>query len=214
MASKGKLLWLCSLAVWSSSTVQDETLAPHCSSQAHNLSAALTVAAECGEHLPWSAEQTAALLLSIRNLNNNLHKHQLNDCQGAEPTRCPEAEVPANGGLACVTVSNKRYCKPLCNYGYDFGFLRVSRLYDECSEQTGFKWDSQYVGGNKLAVCNEASIQVSGAKTAYFPKDQDCLTTKSSHQLWNSTIDILTTELKNKGVHGEPQHACLVCGRP
>lgn len=38
--------------------------------------------------------------------------------------------------------------------GFDFAFLRRSRLYDECSERTKFKWDSQYVGGNTLAVCN------------------------------------------------------------
>ena len=38
--------------------------------------------------------------------------------------------------------------------GADFVFIRRSGLFDECSEQTGFKWNSQYVGGNKLAVCN------------------------------------------------------------
>lgn len=60
----------------------------------------------------------------------------------------------------------------------------------------------------------EALFQVSGAKTAYFPKDQDCITTKSSSQLQNRIIEDLTTELKNKGIKGEPRHACLVCGRP
>lgn len=38
--------------------------------------------------------------------------------------------------------------------GYDFAFLRRSRIFDECSSQTGYKWNTQYVGGNKLAVCN------------------------------------------------------------
>ncbi|XP_042290252.1 uncharacterized protein si:ch1073-126c3.2 [Thunnus maccoyii] len=148
----------------------------------------------------------------MRNLTDTVHKHQLRECQGAEPKKCPEAEVPENGGLACVTVANKRYCKPLCNHGYDFGFLRRSRFYDECSEQTGYKWSTQYVGGNKLAVCNEASIQVSGAKTAYFPKDQDCLTTKKNSQLQDSIMEDLTTELKSQGIQGEQQFACLVCG--
>ncbi|KAM6997104.1 uncharacterized protein LKV04_005828 [Tautogolabrus adspersus] len=150
----------------------------------------------------------------MRHLTESLHKQQLTECQGAEPTKCPDAEVPNNGGLACVTVANKRYCKPLCNSGYDFGFMRRSHIYDECSEQTGYKWNTQYVGGNKLAVCNAASIQVSGAATAYFPKDQDCLTTKSSSQLETSIIQLLTSELESQGIQGEPQNGCLVCGRP
>ncbi|XP_035519788.1 uncharacterized protein si:ch1073-126c3.2 isoform X2 [Morone saxatilis] len=187
--------------------VRNETLPHNGSSQTD-----LQVAAECGENLQLSAEQTAVLLLSLRNLTDYLHKHQLKECQGAEPKECPEPEVPQNGGLACVTVAKKRYCKPLCNNGYDFGFIRRSRLYDECSNHTGNKWKSQYIGGNKLAVCNEASIQVSGAKTAYFPEDRDCLTTKSSSQLWGTIIEVFTTELKNQGVQGEPQYACLVCG--
>lgn len=113
--------------------------------------------------------------------------HWFTECQGSEPTQCKEAEVPKNGGLACATVDNKRYCKPMCNYvsgtcmyqhlsyiflffmihivesgisntslfsqGYDFGFLRKRRVFDECSGQTGYQWQSQYVGGNKLAEC-------------------------------------------------------------
>ncbi|XP_073337693.1 uncharacterized protein [Pagrus major] len=212
MALKGTLIWLCSLAVCSSFTAQDETMHQNCSSQAGDLSAALEEAIECGENLPWSTQQTAALLLLMRNLTDGLHKHQLRECQDAEPKDCPQAEVPENGGLVCVTVANKRYCKPLCNDGYDFGFLRRSRLYDACSEQRGYRWDTQYVGGNKLAVCNEAPFQVSGAKTAYFPKDQDCLTTKSSSQLQDGIIQGFAAELKNEGVQGAAQYACLVCG--
>ncbi|XP_044069703.1 uncharacterized protein si:ch1073-126c3.2 isoform X2 [Siniperca chuatsi] len=209
MSLKGTLAWLCSLAVLSFSAAQDETLLQNCNLQ--TLLADLKVAVECGENLSWSAQQAAALLLSMRNLTDTL-QHQLKKCQAAEPKKCPEAEVPDNGGLACVTVADKRYCKPLCNYGYDFGFIRRSRLYDECSKQTGHKWDTQYIGGNTLAVCNKASIQVSGAQTAYFPKDQDCLTTMSSSQLQNRTIEDFHTELKNQGIQGEPQDACLVCG--
>ncbi|XP_076599934.1 uncharacterized protein LOC143328603 isoform X2 [Chaetodon auriga] len=217
MVLKGTLIWLCSLAAWVSSAAQDETLLQNCSSQNQlweHLSADLKVAVECAESLPWSSQQTAALLLSMTNLTDALHTHQLRECQGAEPEKCPQAEVPDNGGLACVTVANKRYCKPLCNYGFDFGFMRRSRLYEECSEQTGFRWNTQYVGGNRLAVCNEASIQVSGAKTAYFPQNQDCLRTKSSSQQQNSIIEDFKAELKNQGLQGEPQHACLLCGRP
>lgn len=42
----------------------------------------------------------------------------------------------------------------ILSQGYDFGFMRRSRLFEECSDHTSFKWQSQYVGGNKLAVCN------------------------------------------------------------
>ncbi|XP_070834448.1 uncharacterized protein [Chaetodon trifascialis] len=211
MALKGALIWLCSLAVWVSSAAQDETSLQNCSSQ-KELWERLSVAVECAESLPWSSQQTAALLLSMTNLTDALHAQQLRECRGVEPEKCPQAEVPDNGGLACVTVDNKRYCKPLCNHGFDFGFMRRSRLYDECSEQTGFRWNTQFVGGNRLAVCNEASIQVSGAKTAYFPQDQDCLKTKSSSHQQNSIIEDFKAELKSQGLQGELQHACLLCG--
>ncbi|XP_018516337.1 uncharacterized protein si:ch1073-126c3.2 isoform X2 [Lates calcarifer] len=224
MALKGTLIWICSLAdtvclcllaVLSLSATQHET-SPHNKQPQlfERLNADLKVAVESGENLPatLTAQQSAALLLLVRNLADSLHKHQLKDCQGSEPKNCTEAEVPKNGGLACVTVANKRYCKPMCNYGYDFNFLRRSRLFEECSEQTGHKWVTQYVGGNKLAMCNEASSQISGAKSAYFPKDQDCLTTKSNSDLQNSTLEILTRELQSQGIQGDPQYHCLVCG--
>ncbi|XP_068588174.1 uncharacterized protein si:ch1073-126c3.2 [Cebidichthys violaceus] len=214
MAVRGTLMLLCSLAVLSSTADQDETLLQNCTSQTQllkRLSAVLKGEAECGGSQPseWSPQQTAALLLSMRNVTEALHRHQLKECHGAEPKRCPEAEVPRGGGLACVTVANKRYCKPLCGHGYDFAFIRRSRLYDECSEQTGYRWQTQYVGGNKLAVCNEASIQVSGAKTAYFPEGRDCLASKLQS---DAVVDVFTSELRDGGVQGEPHSACLVCG--
>lgn len=59
----------------------------------------------------------------------------------------------------------------------------------------------------------EAIIQVSGAKTGYFPMDQDCLTTMSSTQLQEGIFADLKTELKDQGVEGQVQHPCLMCGR-
>lgn len=123
--------------------------------------------------------------------------------------------------------------------GFDFAFLRRSRLYDECSEKTGHKWDSQYIGGNTLAVCNgeasppgctqaprthtdvgfwfsflfpEALFPISGVTTAYFPKNQDCVTTKSNSDQQRHVLDTFIRELRNQDVDAEPQHACLVCG--
>lgn len=58
----------------------------------------------------------------------------------------------------------------------------------------------------------EEPVQISGAQSAYFPKHQDCLTTKSSIQLQNNTLQNFIKELKDKGVQGEAQYACLVCG--
>ncbi|KAF1375419.1 hypothetical protein PFLUV_G00219960 [Perca fluviatilis] len=209
MALQGTFVWLCSLAVLSFSVAQDDT----CCSRpklVEDLSAFLELEGECNG--AWSAEQTATILKSLRNLTDVLQKQQLKGCQHAEPKNCTEAKVPENGGLACVTVANKRYCKPMCNHGYDFDFIRRSRVFDECSEQTGYKWQTQYIGGNRLAVCNEARIQVSGAKTAYFPEDQSCITTKSNCTLHRSFVENLKTELKNLGIEGEPQNPCLVCG--
>lgn len=37
--------------------------------------------------------------------------------------------------------------------GYDLAFMRRTRIFDERSAPTGFDWNSQYVGGNKLAMC-------------------------------------------------------------
>ncbi|XP_074503416.1 uncharacterized protein LOC141774562 [Sebastes fasciatus] len=213
MALQGTLIWLCSLAALSSSAAQDETLTQNCSSQAQILEH-LKEAVECGDKLPsaWSSQETATLLLTMKNLTDTLHRQQLKECKGADPKSCPEAEVPENGGLACVSVFNKRYCKPLCNNGYDFAFMRRSGFYNECSRETGYRWHSQYVGGNRLAVCNKESFPVAGINTAYFPKDQNCLTTKSSAQLQSSVINVFTAELKLAGVQGDPEYACLVCG--
>lgn len=126
--------------------------------------------------------------------------------------------------------------------GFDFAFLRRSQLYNECSEQTKYKWDSQYVGGNTLAVCNgktsssatpmltdstrngtdwrqlvwflfpEATLQIGGAKTAYFSKNQTCLATKSSSQLHNDILSTFINELRSNNIKGEVQQTCLVCG--
>ncbi|XP_028279477.1 uncharacterized protein LOC114447427 [Parambassis ranga] len=221
MALRVTLAWLCLLTVLSSSAAQHDTSPRDCYSQSMSmdkLSSDIKMAVEC-DIVPnnWSGEQIAAMLNYMRNLTDIMHKHQRYECSEPEPRQCPEAEVPDNGGLVCVTVADKRYCKPLCNYGYDFGFIRRSRLFEECSDQTSFKWQSQYAGGNKLAVCNEASIQVSGAKTAYFPEYQDCLTTKSNSQLRSKVIEVFNTELRNKGIvgeDGEVAYTCFLCGRP
>lgn len=58
----------------------------------------------------------------------------------------------------------------------------------------------------------EASVPVAGTNTAYFPREQDCLTTLSSSQLRGAVLQVFANELKAHGVDGEPQ-LCLLCGR-
>ncbi len=41
--------------------------------------------------------------------------------------------------------------------GYDFTFLRRSRLFEECSSATQDKWTTQFIGGNRLAICESKS---------------------------------------------------------
>ncbi|XP_028983566.1 uncharacterized protein si:ch1073-126c3.2 isoform X3 [Betta splendens] len=212
MGFKGAVIWICSLAALSLPTAKttDETSLPTCNSTQlyNNLSADLKqVAVECGGNLlsVWTEQQRTQLLLSLNNLTESLHKLQLKDTN-----KCPKAKVPENGGLVCVTVASKRYCKPLCNHGYDFGFIRRSRLFEECSEQTRYQWSSQYVGGNALAVCNKA-IQVAGAKSAYFPEGQNCQTTKSNEELEKSISDTFSTELRNQGIEVQLEVPSLQC---
>ncbi|CAG00351.1 unnamed protein product [Tetraodon nigroviridis] len=212
MAFDSTLSWVFALAVCAFVAAQHETINQNCSIQADQLAATLKRAGECAENLSLSSEESASLLLSVLKLKDSLHIQQLKECQGAQPRECPEANVPRNGGLVCVTAASRRYCKPMCNYGFDFAFIRRSRLYDECSQQTKYEWDSQYIGGRTLAVCSEARLQVSGAKTAYFPENQNCLTAKSSSQQQSDILDTFIDELRDRGVHAEHRHACLVCG--
>uniref|UniRef100_A0A3Q3AWU9 Si:ch1073-126c3.2 n=1 Tax=Kryptolebias marmoratus TaxID=37003 RepID=A0A3Q3AWU9_KRYMA len=143
--------------------------------------------------------------------HNTWHIYEHTECQDAEPRECQQAEAPSNGGLLCVTIANKRFCKPMCSFGYDFGFMRRSRLFDECSEGTKYQWNSQYVGGNKLAVCNGKRLNsFSGATSAYFPKD--CLTTKSNSNLGSSILANFVGELKDAGITGDLKSHCLICG--
>ncbi|XP_057705054.1 uncharacterized protein si:ch1073-126c3.2 [Corythoichthys intestinalis] len=207
MATKRTLAFLCLLAVFAHSCQVVQT--KNCSTQlVDDLKANLKVAVECNIN----PEQKAGLLVHMRSLTQMLHTNQLQECKGAEPVNCTQPEVPQNGGLACATVAQKRFCKPLCNHGYDFAFLRRSRVFEECSASTGFKWSTQYIGGNKLAVCSESNLQVSGVKTAYFAEDADCLNTKRRGQRNSSILQDFVTELKKHSGVDEVQSSCLLCG--
>ncbi|XP_036431018.1 uncharacterized protein si:ch1073-126c3.2 [Colossoma macropomum] len=207
------LKWLCLMLVLVSGGAQtiNSTSCPAWSFE-HVLEN-LKVSDECFESLAdkWNDSQTAAILDNLRRLTDVLQKQQKKECKEVMPADCPFPVIPSKGGLVCVSVETKVYCKPMCNEGQDFSFLRRSRVYEECSAATK-KWTTQYVGGNKLAVCNKSDIQISGAPSAYFPKDQDCLKTKSDQALEKKVIETFQKELRDNNIQGHFTHSCLLCG--
>ncbi|XP_066536153.1 uncharacterized protein si:ch1073-126c3.2 [Hoplias malabaricus] len=209
------LRWLGLMLVLVSGGAQTPTNSSSCSIWSfEQFSEKLKVPDECLESLAaqWTDEQTSSALDDLRRLTDVLQKHQKTACKDAMPGDCPLPVVHSKGGLVCATAEKKVYCKPMCNEGQDFSFLRTSRVYEECSAATNHKWTTQYVGGNKLAVCNKSNIQVAGAPSAYFPKDQDCLTTKSAHTLQQKVIDTFIEELKVDNISGNITFTCFLCG--
>ncbi|XP_021253668.1 uncharacterized protein LOC110399381 isoform X2 [Numida meleagris] len=127
--------------------------------------------------------------------------------------QCPRPVAPKNGGIVCVTIGSTEYCKPMCNKGYDFSFLRRSRLFETCNSTTGFTWTTQLTGGQTLAVCEPSERAVSGAESAYFPDNSSCL-----HTLAYSEPEQLNTflgELAKQGIdtfNHDKEADCLICG--
>uniref|UniRef100_UPI00398F2665 uncharacterized protein n=1 Tax=Pristiophorus japonicus TaxID=55135 RepID=UPI00398F2665 len=132
-------------------------------------------------------------------------------CKNVNPKNCSFPEIPANGGLICLTMEKTRYCKPMCNKGYDFDFLRKSRLYEKCGDSTNYSWTTQYIGGNKLASCSASSSTVSGGPTVYFPKR--CSDVSYNHNQEKLMISTFQTEL-SADVSGKlnTKTMCLLCG--
>ncbi|XP_072138096.1 uncharacterized protein [Mobula birostris] len=132
-------------------------------------------------------------------------------CQSVNPKNCSLPIVPVNGGLLCLTMNKTRYCKPMCNKGFDFQFLRRSRLYERCGEATRYIWTTQYIAGNRLAVCSESSRAVSGYPSQYFPtRCQDVL---YDHSLETDMISTFRKEMKQKVDRKiDSGTTCLLCG--
>ncbi|KAK1166702.1 hypothetical protein AOXY_G13422 [Acipenser oxyrinchus oxyrinchus] len=162
----------------------------------------------------WSRENIASLRGLLQKVTNLLKAEQQKSCKEFVPENCTAPLPPTSGGLVCVTINDVRYCKPMCNQGYDFNFLRRSRLYEQCGDHTSYKWFTQFIGGSKLAVCFESRIPVSGAPSAYFPKEQDCEETVQDYSLEKQQIDRFVKELKEDGITGEHNEVndCLLCG--
>ncbi|OCT72000.1 uncharacterized protein LOC121395415 [Xenopus laevis] len=128
-------------------------------------------------------------------------------------SNCSMPLIPRNGGLVFAYLSGVYYCKPICNQGYDFSFLRRSRLYEECGKHTGYSWTSQYTFGERLAECIESPNAVSGGPTAYF-NDDKCQNIVSSARTEQQYIETFLQELKEKHIENEHNDTFdfVVCG--
>ncbi|XP_039575662.1 uncharacterized protein LOC120507289 [Passer montanus] len=153
--------------------------------------------------LAWTLQETLDLLRPA----------QEKFCRQLPP--CPRPVPPKNGGLVCVTIDNTQYCKPMCNQGYDFQFLRSSRLYEMCGNATGFSWTTQLVGGKALAVCNPSEVAISGAKSAYFPSNSTCVHTLAFPEAQAEQLNIFLQEIGERGIDGSRRDQgadCVTCG--
>ncbi|CAL8254283.1 unnamed protein product [Lota lota] len=161
----------------------------------------------CGSSLlsNWNLEDKDQLQRSMATLSKMLKQDQLNGC--ILPDGSPSAEVHSNGGLVCAIIDFKVYCKPMCDHGYDFSFLRRSRPYEVCSAGS---WTTQFIGGNRLATCIGSTIVISAPPSAYFPKDQDCLETLRLDRQ-DQIIQQFITELREQEITGAPKNASLIC---
>ncbi|XP_059332701.1 uncharacterized protein LOC132075944 [Ammospiza nelsoni] len=153
--------------------------------------------------LAWTLQGTLDLLRPV----------QEQFCKQLPP--CPRPVAPKNGGLVCVTIDNTQYCKPMCNQGYDFQFLRSSRLYEECGNATGFSWTTQLVGEKVLAVCSPSEVAIGGAKSAYFPSNSTCVHTAAFPEAQAEQLNSFLQELAERGIDGSSRDLgadCVTCG--
>ncbi|XP_056616255.1 uncharacterized protein si:ch1073-126c3.2 [Triplophysa dalaica] len=160
----------------------------------------------------WTTYQNADLFNQLLLLTKIIQKQQNSELLGLLPPYCSVPAVPRDGGLLCVSAENNIYCKPMCNAGYDFNFLRRSRLYEKCDAASKYKWTTQYIGGNTLADCTKSEVTVAGAPSAFFPEDKDCHKTKSDEQLIKNITNIFHSELIKEGITSF-KSTSLICGQ-
>ncbi|KAF2982883.1 hypothetical protein EK904_005818 [Melospiza melodia maxima] len=99
--------------------------------------------------------------------------------------------------------------------GYDFQFLRSSRLYEECGNATGFSWTTQLLGEKVLAVCSPSEVAISGAKSAYFPSNSTCVHTAAFPEAQAEQLNTFLRELAERGIDGSSRDLgadCVTCG--
>ncbi|XP_069741870.1 uncharacterized protein [Narcine bancroftii] len=177
------------------------------------LKSSLMTLINCSKNVTESleAEEHSELYKMLQTATDKLRSIRMKACQNVNPKICSFPIVPANGGLICLTLNKTRYCKPMCNKGYDFQFIRRSRGPESCGKETEYKWRTQYISGDRLAVCTASSIAVSAEPSYYFPKRcQDVLDDYKQETLLIADFE---KELREKG-HGKVNNRtmCLVCG--
>ncbi|XP_078284456.1 uncharacterized protein LOC144609925 [Rhinoraja longicauda] len=164
---------------------------------------------QAGQRL--KAGELSQLYKLLQNAADSLRSLRVKACQHVNPKNCSFPIIPENGGLICLTQNKTRYCKPMCNKGYDFQFLRRSRPYERCGETTGYKWTTQYFGRNRLAHCEESAAAVSAEPSHYFPKR--CQDVVYDHSEETLLISAFQKEVK-RDLHGKVNNRtmCLLCG--
>ncbi|XP_067828482.1 uncharacterized protein si:ch1073-126c3.2 isoform X2 [Heptranchias perlo] len=60
-------------------------------------------------------EKRGELLGLLQNAADKLKSIHVKACQNVSPKNCSFPQIPANGGLICLTLERIRYCKPMCN---------------------------------------------------------------------------------------------------
>ncbi|CAM4592375.1 unnamed protein product [Caretta caretta] len=152
----------------------------------------------------------------LQQVLDRLRKVQGKACHAFTSKNCSVPEAPKNGGLVCVSIDSDHYCKPMCNQGYDFGFLRRSRVYEKCGASTGYSWTPELVGGNRLAECISSPVAVSGVDSAYFPTHMCCQQTIANATAESEQIEIFFRELAEaeKDISQKREMAinCILCG--
>ncbi|XP_074928694.1 uncharacterized protein LOC142047796 [Chelonoidis abingdonii] len=168
------------------------------------------------EMLPNKRTEINALAWSLQQVLDRLREVQGKACNAFMTKNCSVPEAPKNGGLVCISIDSVHYCKPMCNQGYDFGFLRRSRVSEKCGASTGYSWTTQLVGGNRLADCISSPIAVSGVKSAYFPAHMCCQQTIANATAEREQIEIFLRELaeaeKDVSQEHEMANHCILCG--
>ncbi|XP_043112352.1 uncharacterized protein si:ch1073-126c3.2 [Puntigrus tetrazona] len=162
--------------------------------------------------ITWTEYQKANIFNQLQTLTDIIRKQENEVLQRLLPANCPAPAVPEDGGLLCASEKNKTYCKPMCNAGYDFNFLRRSRVFEECGSGTQGKWTTQFIGGNILAKCDKSPTAVSGVPSAYFPEGQDCQKIKSDERLMGNITKIFQSELVMAGIKPSLETSGLFCG--
>ncbi|XP_025972516.2 uncharacterized protein LOC112993273 [Dromaius novaehollandiae] len=170
---------------------------------------------ECFHKMIIDGETTSINLLAwrLQEMLDRLRPVQDKFCKQLPP--CPLPLAPSNGGLVCVTIDGLQYCKPMCNKGYDFQFLRRTRLYEVCGNTTGFAWTTQLVGGDALAVCNPSEVEISGAQSAYFPANSTCQHTIAFAETEKEQTSLFLQELREQGIdvsRHDRKADCVMCG--